>query len=140
VSGAKPRREAPVRERGRRPKAQRCDSSKRRLTAAEYRSAQREGTLANLISVTVVYALPESATEIDVLLPSGSTVADALDRSGIAARHPEANLAQCPVGIFGKRVDRQSLVIDGDRVELYRPLIADPKEARRTRVKRRKGL
>jgi uncharacterized protein len=93
-----------------------------------------------LISVTVVYALPELATEIEVRLPAGSTVAETLDRSGIAARHPEANLQQCPVGIFGKRVDRQSLVTDGDRVELYRPLIADPKEARRKRAKRSKRL
>jgi putative ubiquitin-RnfH superfamily antitoxin RatB of RatAB toxin-antitoxin module len=93
----------------------------------------------SLISVTVVYALPESATEIDVSLPEGSTVADALDRSGIAVGHPEANARQCPVGIFGKRVDRQTLVTDGDRVELYRPLIADPKEARRTRAKGRRA-
>jgi putative ubiquitin-RnfH superfamily antitoxin RatB of RatAB toxin-antitoxin module len=94
----------------------------------------------SLISVTVVYALPEFATEIEVLLPAGSTVADTLDRSGIVARHPEANLGQCPVGIFGRHVDRQSVVTDGDRVELYRPLIVDPKDARRKRVKRRKGL
>jgi putative ubiquitin-RnfH superfamily antitoxin RatB of RatAB toxin-antitoxin module len=93
----------------------------------------------NLISVTVVYALPELATVIDVSLPAGSTVADALDRSGIAARHPEANVAQCPVGIFGKRVDRQTLVTNGDRVELYRLLIADPKEARRKRAKGRRA-
>jgi putative ubiquitin-RnfH superfamily antitoxin RatB of RatAB toxin-antitoxin module len=91
-----------------------------------------------LISVTVVYALPEFATEIEVGLPAGATVADALERSGIAARHPEAHPEQCPVGIFGKRVDRQSIVADGDRVELYRPLIADPKESRRKRAKRRR--
>ena len=83
-----------------------------------------------LISVTVVYALPEFATDND-LVP----IVDEF-----VARHPEANLGQCPVGIFGRRVDRQSLVTDGDRVELYRPLIVDPKDARRERVKRRKGL
>ena len=92
----------------------------------------------NLISVTVVYALPGAATEIDVRLPQGATVAETLERSGIAACHPEANLGRCPVGIFGKRVDRQSVVADGDRIELYRPLIADPKEARRKRAKRSK--
>jgi putative ubiquitin-RnfH superfamily antitoxin RatB of RatAB toxin-antitoxin module len=92
----------------------------------------------HLISVTVVYALPEFATEIDIVLPAGSTVADSLDRSGIAARHPDANLGQCAVGIFGKRVERRSLVADGDRVEVYRPLLADPKEARRKRVKRQR--
>jgi putative ubiquitin-RnfH superfamily antitoxin RatB of RatAB toxin-antitoxin module len=88
------------------------------------------------ISVTVVYALPEVATEIDVRLPTGSTVSDAIDRSGIATRHPEANLAQCPVGIFGKRVDRHYIVANGDRIELYRSLVADPKQTRRQRAKR----
>jgi uncharacterized protein len=87
------------------------------------------------ISVTVVYALPACATEIAVRLPSGATVDDALVGSGIASRHPEADLAHCPVGIFGKRVDRQARVADGDRIELYRPLIADPKTTRRKRAK-----
>jgi uncharacterized protein len=94
----------------------------------------------NLISVTVVYALPELAIEIEVTLPAGATVAETLERSGIATRHPEANPTQCPVGIFGKRVDRQSIVSDGDRIELYRPLVADPKESRRKRAKRRQRV
>ena len=88
------------------------------------------------LTVTVVYALPEVATEIEVRLPAGATVGDALERSGIAARHPEANLVQCPVGIFGKRVDRHTIVADGDRVELYRSLLADPKQTRRRRARR----
>ena len=90
----------------------------------------------NLIAVTVVYALPEFASEIDVTLRQGATVAEALERSGIAARHPELDLRRCPVGIFGKRVARQSTLADGDRIELYRPLLADPKESRRRRAKR----
>lgn len=89
------------------------------------------------IRVTVVYALPETATEIEVSLPAGSTVADALERSSIALLHPEANLGQCAVGIFGKRVDRYSVLSAGDRVEIYRSLIVGPKEARRKRVKNR---
>ncbi len=86
------------------------------------------------IAVTVVYALPARATEIEVSLPAGATVGDALAGSGIASRHPDADLAHCPVGIFGKHVDRQTLVADGDRIELYRPLIADPKSSRRQRA------
>ena len=89
-----------------------------------------------LISVTVIYALPASATEIEVRLPAGATVADALERSGIAARHPEVDTRHGPVGIFGKRADRHFVLADGDRVELYRPLIAEPKESRRKRAKR----
>jgi uncharacterized protein len=89
-----------------------------------------------LVAVTVVYALRERATEIAVELPEGATVAQALERSGFAARHPEANIADCPVGIFGTAVDRHAVVSDGDRVEVYRPLLADPKELRRTRARR----
>ncbi len=90
----------------------------------------------NPISVTVVYALPARATEIEVSLPAGATVGEAVAGSGITSRHPEADLAGCPVGIFGKRVDRETPVADGDRIELYRPLIADPKESRRKRANR----
>ena len=89
-----------------------------------------------LISVTVIYALPASATEIEVRLPLGATVADALERSGIASRLPEIDTQHCVVGIFGKRADRHVMLADGDRVELYRPLIAEPKESRRKRAKR----
>jgi len=90
------------------------------------------------ITVTVVYALPERATEIELTLPSGATVAEALNRSGIATRHPEVQLARCPVGIFGRRVGHGTLLSDGDRVEVYRPLIAEPKDARRRRANRRR--
>jgi uncharacterized protein len=91
----------------------------------------------NRITVTVVYALPDRATEIEVELAAGATVADAVERSGLAARHPEADIARRPVGVFGKRVDRRTTVADGDRVEVYRPLLADPKDARRKRARRR---
>jgi len=86
------------------------------------------------ITVTVVYALPGAVTEIEVRLAAGATVADALERSGIAARLPDLDIAAAPVGIFGKRVRRDTTLGDGDRVELYRHLIADPKAARRRRA------
>ncbi len=88
----------------------------------------------NVIAVTVVYALPERAIEIEVSLGEGATVAEAIERSGIAARFPEA--AHAPAGIFGKRVARDAPLVTGDRVELYRPLIADAKTARRRRAAR----
>jgi putative ubiquitin-RnfH superfamily antitoxin RatB of RatAB toxin-antitoxin module len=83
------------------------------------------------IAVTVVYALPSGATEIALELPEGSRVADALARSGIAARHPEIDLATAGVGIYGARVALDAELGDHDRVEIYRPLRADPKERRR---------
>jgi hypothetical protein len=86
------------------------------------------------ITVSVVYALPGAVTEIEVRLAAGATVADAIERSGIAARLPGADIAGAPVGIFGKRVRRDTPLGDGDRVELYRRLIADPKTARRRRA------
>jgi putative ubiquitin-RnfH superfamily antitoxin RatB of RatAB toxin-antitoxin module len=86
------------------------------------------------ITVTVVYALPDRATEIEVRLPENATVADAIDRSGIAARLPGVDLAAAAVGVFGKRVRRDSPLASGDRVEIYRELSVDPKTARRRRA------
>jgi len=89
-----------------------------------------------VITVSVVYALPERATEIELELPAGATVAEAIARSRIEERHPEVDLARAAVGLFGRRVRRDAVLADGDRVEIYRPLLADPKEARRRRAKR----
>jgi putative ubiquitin-RnfH superfamily antitoxin RatB of RatAB toxin-antitoxin module len=92
-----------------------------------------------MITISVVYALPEAATEIEVMLPPGSTVGEALECSRIAARHPEVDFATCAVGIFGKRAARDRVLVHGDRVEVYRPLLADPKELRRKRARRARG-
>jgi putative ubiquitin-RnfH superfamily antitoxin RatB of RatAB toxin-antitoxin module len=86
------------------------------------------------ITVTVVYALPERATEIEVRVKTGATVAEALERSDIASRLPGVDLASAPVGVFGKRVTRDTPLASGDRVEIYRPLSVDPKAARRRRA------
>ncbi|HEY7945865.1 MAG: RnfH family protein [Burkholderiales bacterium] len=89
------------------------------------------------IRVTVVYALPAGANEIEVDLPPGSTVAEALARSGLAAHHPGIELAAMAFGIYGVRVASDTVLADCDRVEVYRPLLADPKEMRRRRASRR---
>ncbi|HEX4522100.1 MAG TPA: RnfH family protein [Casimicrobiaceae bacterium] len=89
------------------------------------------------IAVTVVYALPAGATEIGLTLPAGASVAEALALSEIAARHPEIDLAAMSVGVFGVRVALDTRLSDGDRVEIYRPLQADPKDLRRRRANRR---
>jgi hypothetical protein len=88
------------------------------------------------LQVSVVYALPDTATEIELSLPAGSTVGDALSRSGFAAKLPQVDLARCALGVFGRRVERSTVLANGDRVEVYRPLLADPKEARKRRVRR----
>ena len=91
------------------------------------------------IAVTVVYALPAGATEIGVTLPPGASVAEALTLSGIAARHPEIDLAAMAVGVYGVKVALDTALSDGARVEIYRPLQADPKDLRRRRAIRRKA-
>ena len=83
------------------------------------------------ITVEVVFALPDRQTLRRVVLPEGSTVEDALAASGLAREPHQA------VGIYGKEVPVGTIVRDGDRVEIYRPLRADPKEARRRRARRR---
>ena len=67
---------------------------------------------------------------------SGTTVRGAIERSGIAARFPEVQIVRGSVGIFGRTVALDAPLRDGDRVEIYRPLIANPKQARRERAKR----
>lgn len=88
-----------------------------------------------MIAISVIYALPDSVTEVALEVPAGSSVGEALERSLIAARHPGLDIARCPVGIRGRRVDRNHTVASGDRIEIYRPLVADPKQARRRRAR-----
>lgn len=83
------------------------------------------------LQIEVVYALPERQMLRRVSLPEGSTVQDAVRASGLAAEFPEIDPIR--VGIYGKAVLINTMLRDGDRVELYRPLEADPKEVRRAR-------
>jgi putative ubiquitin-RnfH superfamily antitoxin RatB of RatAB toxin-antitoxin module len=87
--------------------------------------------------VEVVYAVAGGHDAAFVDLPPGATVGDALAASGIGERHPGVDLSL--LGIFGRRVGREARLVDGDRVEVYRPLALDPKEARRRRARRRPG-
>lgn len=84
--------------------------------------------------VEVVYALRDACDATTVELPAGSTARDALALSGIAARYPGIDLSR--LGVFGRRVAAGTLLADGDRLEIYRPLALDPKEARRRRARR----
>jgi putative ubiquitin-RnfH superfamily antitoxin RatB of RatAB toxin-antitoxin module len=84
--------------------------------------------------VEVVFALPERQLLKSVELPAGSTVADAIGHSGVAERFPEVDLDELQAGIWGKPAERSRSLQDGDRVELYRPLLIDPREARRLKA------
>jgi putative ubiquitin-RnfH superfamily antitoxin RatB of RatAB toxin-antitoxin module len=81
-----------------------------------------------VLKVEIVYALPEREESARVAVPSGATVRDVLAKSGLL------HLLRGKVGIFGKVVREDTPVADGDRVEIYRPLAVDPKEARRARA------
>ena len=83
------------------------------------------------LSVEVIYARPDQQESITVALPSGATIRAAIERSRIMERYAEINLAVNKVGIYGVLRGLGDTVHDGDRVEIYRPLLIDPKEARR---------
>jgi len=87
------------------------------------------------IRVQVVHALPERHWQFDVELPEGASVADALRESGIAQRLPDVEIAADRIGVFGRLVGLDAPLHDGDRVEIYRPLLCDPKEVRRRRAR-----
>jgi uncharacterized protein len=88
------------------------------------------------ITVEVVYALPEKQYLQKVSLEEGATVEQAIVASGLMKLRPEISLSSNKVGIWSRAVKLQDSVHDGDRVEIYRPLIADPKALRRQRAEK----
>ena len=84
--------------------------------------------------VEVVFALPERQVLKCLELPDRSTVADAIERSGIAENFPAVDLGALQAGISGRPVERERLLSEGDRVEVYRRLLIDPREARRLKA------
>lgn len=87
-----------------------------------------------LLDVEIAYALPETQQLIELKVAAGTTAREAIENSGILQRFPEIDLSKHKVGIFGKTVRLDHVLSPGDRVEIYRPLIADSKEARRRRA------
>jgi len=86
------------------------------------------------ILVEVAYALPEQQLILELMVPEGTTAEQAVQQSGITRKFPEIDLTQNKLGIFGKLVKGDTVLRERDRVEIYRPLIADPKEVRRQRA------
>ena len=89
------------------------------------------------LAVEVVYAARGEQVLVSLEVKPGTTVRQAIAQSGIAQRFPRVDLVHAKVGVFGKLVNPDCVLSAGDRVEIYRPLIADPKEARRQRVRHR---
>ncbi|MCK5918786.1 MAG: RnfH family protein [Cocleimonas sp.] len=90
--------------------------------------------MANEIIVEVVYALPTEQTLLSFAAKEGVSVKDAILQSGILEQYPELDIETMDVGLFGKRTAMKIALREKDRVEIYRPLIADPKEVRKRRA------
>lgn len=89
-----------------------------------------------MLVVEVVYALSDKQKLLSLSVPRGTTVREVALRSGMEAFFPGLDLANAPLGIFGKAVSKpdERAIEEGERVEIYRPLIADPKEVRKQRA------
>lgn len=85
------------------------------------------------INIQVCYALPERQEIIRLKVAGGAVLKDAVEQSGLLEKYPEISLEQGKFGVFGKLSKTDTVLREGDRIEIYRPLIADPKESRRKR-------
>lgn len=94
----------------------------------------------NSIAVEVVYALPDRQSILRLTVPEGTTAIEAAEHSGIEAQFDDLSLGEdTHLGVFGHRVAHTQVLREGDRVEIYRPLLADPKEVRKERAARAKA-
>lgn len=91
-------------------------------------------TAATMVEVEVVYALPSRQILANIWVPPETTLEQAIQLSGMTMHFPEIDLSRNRIGIFGKLAKKETIVRSRDRVEIYRALLIDPKEARRLRV------
>ncbi|WP_165725387.1 RnfH family protein [Pseudoalteromonas sp. SA25] len=91
-----------------------------------------------MINVEVVFALPTTATCLSIEVPQGTTVEQAVIQSGIIEKCPEIDATSLTLGVWNRTVKANYELKDDDRIEIYRPLIADPKDARRKRAEKAK--
>lgn len=91
------------------------------------------------VEVEVCYARPDKVFRQILVLPSGSTIGAAIACSSLLMDAPEIDVETARVGIFGKLKPLDTVLRERDRIEIYRPLIADPKEARRSRAARKRA-
>jgi putative ubiquitin-RnfH superfamily antitoxin RatB of RatAB toxin-antitoxin module len=91
------------------------------------------------LQVYVTYAKPQEEFIRPLRVASGTTVGQAIEQSGVLASFPEINLVTQPVGIYGKKKTLETVLRDRDRIEIYRPLVADPKDSRRKRAAKKQS-
>jgi len=90
--------------------------------------------MSEMLRVEVCYALPDKQELVAVKIPDGATLQQALEASGLLVKHAEIDLKKNKFGIYAKLSKLDAALRDRDRVEIYRPLIADPKEVRKQRA------
>lgn len=89
-----------------------------------------------MLHIEVVYALPHEQQVFKVMARASTSVAEIIQSSGVLEAYPEIDLTQNKVGVYSRQVKLDGTVMNGDRIEIYRPLIADPKEIRRRRAEK----
>jgi len=90
--------------------------------------------MSEMISVDVVYAIRQKQDIVSLKVAEGTTVRQAIEASGVLEKYPEIDLSKNKLGVFAKLAKPDAMLRDRDRVEIYRPLIADPKEVRKQRA------
>jgi putative ubiquitin-RnfH superfamily antitoxin RatB of RatAB toxin-antitoxin module len=90
--------------------------------------------MAELLQVYVCYATPQREFIRPMKVEQGTTIAQAIEQSGVLIEFPEINLVTQPVGIYAKKKALDTVLRERDRIEIYRPLVADPKDSRRRRA------
>ena len=90
--------------------------------------------MSEMMHIEVVYAQPLKQEIVQLKLPSGTTLRQAIEASGLLQKYQEIDLAKNKLGVFAKLAKPDAVLCDQDRVEIYRPLIADPKEVRKQRA------
>lgn len=88
------------------------------------------------MEIEVVLATPEKQVLLKIEVPAGCTVAEAIELSGIRSEFPNIEINPMALGVFSRKVAPEHILLAGDRVEIYRPLRADPKELRKQRALR----
>ena len=96
--------------------------------------------LAEKLHVVVCYATPAQEFLRELAVEQGTTIGAAIEASGVLAAFPDINLVTQPVGIFAKKKTLDTVLRERDRIEIYRPLVADPKDSRRKRAARKEAV
>ncbi|RZJ85396.1 MAG: RnfH family protein [Massilia sp.] len=92
-----------------------------------------------MVEVTVCYATAHQEFLRPLTVAPGTTIGQAIEMSGVLEAYPDINLSTQPVGIYAKKKTLDTVLRERDRIEIYRPLVADPKDSRRRRAARKDG-